>query len=494
MIFAVVIFAVAYLMIAWEKINKTLIALLGASVMLIFHVLPQEVAMHHIDFNVITLLISMMVLVSIVEQTGVFEFVAIKLAKLVGGSPIKILVMLFLITAVFSALLDNITTVLLIAPVSVLIAEELRISPLPFLLSQIFASNIGGTATLIGDPPNIMIGSAAGLTFMDFVLNVAPLVVLQLVLIAVLFYFLFGRQMRVSNEDKARIMAFDERRSIKDLGLLFKSLLVLGLVKGASKGEGLGNKFLANIRQVEAIVHVVRCFEDENVAHVSGEVDPVSDVQTINLELMLADQQFLSRQIEKATKQLKADKSVAARLELLEKIFAQLDQEKAIRDLELTDDEKAIVKSLNLLSAKPVLYVANVGEEDVVDGNDYVQKLKGLVGDDQVLLISASIENEIAQLEPEEKKEFLQDLGLSRSGLDKIVLRSYKLLNLVSFLTAGEKEVRAWTIKKGTLAPEAAGKIHSDIQRGFIRAETISFDEFKNVALWLSPRAKVCFA
>ena len=254
---------------------------------------------------------------------------------------------------------------------------------------------------------------------------------------------------------------------------------IAGLVKGASKGEGLGNKFLANIRQVEAIVHVVRCFEDENVAHVSGEVDPVSDVQTINLELMLADQQFLSRQIEKATKQLKADKSVAARLELLEKIFAQLDQEKAIRDLELTDDEKAIVKSLNLLSAKPVLYVANVGEEDVVDGNDYVQKLKGLVGDDQVLLISASIENEIAQLEPEEKKEFLQDLGLSRSGLDKIVLRSYKLLNLVSFLTAGEKEVRAWTIKKGTLAPEAAGKIHSDIQRGFIRAETISFDEFK---------------
>ncbi len=230
MIAAVSIFVVAYLMIAWEKVNKTLIALLGASLMLICHILPQDVAMHHIDFNVITLLISMMVLVSIVEQTGVFEFVAIKLAKLVGGSPIKILVMLFLITAVFSALLDNITTVLLIAPVSVLIAEELRISPLPFLLSQIFASNIGGTATLIGDPPNIMIGSAAGLTFMDFVINVAPLVLVQLLIVSVLFYFLFGGQMRVSNEDKARIMAFDERRSIKDTGLLFKSLFVLGLV------------------------------------------------------------------------------------------------------------------------------------------------------------------------------------------------------------------------------------------------------------------------
>ena len=230
MIGAVSIFVCAYLMIAWEKINKTLIALFGASLMLLLHILPQETAMSHIDFNVIVLLISMMVLVNTVERTGIFEFVAIKLAKLVGGSPIKILLMLFLITAIFSALLDNITTVLLITPVSVLIAEELRISPLPFLLSQIFASNIGGTATLIGDPPNIMIGSAAGLSFMDFIFNIAPLIVLQLILISVIFYFLFAKQMRVSNEDKARIMAFDERLSIKDTKLLFKSLWVLALV------------------------------------------------------------------------------------------------------------------------------------------------------------------------------------------------------------------------------------------------------------------------
>ncbi len=230
MIGVVVIFGFSYLMIAWEKVNKTLVALFGASLMLILHILPQEKAMHHIDFNVIVLLISMMVLVSTVERTGVFEFVAIKLAKLVGGSPAKILVMLFMITAVFSALLDNITTVLLITPVSILIAEELRISPLPFLLSQIFASNIGGTATLIGDPPNIMIGSAAGLSFMDFVYNVAPLVVLQLILIATIFYFLFAKQMKVSNEDKARIMAFDEKMSIKDSKLLYKSILVLALV------------------------------------------------------------------------------------------------------------------------------------------------------------------------------------------------------------------------------------------------------------------------
>ncbi len=254
---------------------------------------------------------------------------------------------------------------------------------------------------------------------------------------------------------------------------------IAGLVKGASKGEGLGNKFLANIREVEAIIHVVRCFDDENVAHVNGQVDPAGDVQTINLELMLSDQQLLAKQIEKARKQLKADKSIAKKLALMEKIFAQLDEEKPVNDMQLSDEEKAEIKRLNLLSSKPVLYVANVSEYDVITGNDYVNALKEVVGEDQLLLISAAIENEIAQLEAEEKREFLQDMGLSRSGLDKIVLRSYELLNLISFLTAGEKEVRAWTIKKGSLAPEAAGKIHSDIQRGFIRAETISFDDFK---------------
>ncbi len=252
---------------------------------------------------------------------------------------------------------------------------------------------------------------------------------------------------------------------------------IAGLVKGASQGEGLGNKFLANIREVAAIVHVVRCFENDKIIHVNGKVDPVDDVQTINLELMIADQQFLGRQIEKAKKQLKADKTVAKRLGLLERLYDQLDSGKSIRDIAFSDDEKDEVKHLNLLSYKPVLYVANVGEEDILNGNGYVRELEKEVGSDQVVVISAEIENEIAQLE--DKQEFLLDMGLEKSGLDKIVLCSYKLLNLISFLTAGEKEVRAWTIKNGTLAPEAAGKIHSDIQRGFIRAETISFADFQ---------------
>lgn len=228
MYIAGIIFIIAYVFIASEKINKTLVALFGASLMLIFHVLSQEAAFHHIDFNVIFLLVSMMVLVKIVEQTGIFEYIAIKLAKLVKGEPVQIMLILFFLTAVFSALLDNITTVLLIAPLSILLANELRITPIPFLIAQIFASNIGGTATLIGDPPNIMIGSAAGLTFMDFIVNIAPVIVVELVVVSVVLYFVFRNKMEVTNENKARIMAFDDQRMIKDHKLLTKSFIIMG--------------------------------------------------------------------------------------------------------------------------------------------------------------------------------------------------------------------------------------------------------------------------
>ncbi len=227
------IFILSYIFIASEKVNKTIVALLGASLMLLFHIISQNKAFEHVDMNVISLLISMMVLVKIVEETGIFEFIAIKIAKLVKGSPFKIMVFLFLLTALFSALLDNITTVLLIAPVSILLAGELRISPIPFLLSQIFASNIGGTSTLIGDPPNIMIGSAAGLSFMEFVVNLFPLILIILVFLSLTFYFLFGKKMKVSNENRARIMSFDEKKLIKNPKLLYKSAIVMiGVIIG----------------------------------------------------------------------------------------------------------------------------------------------------------------------------------------------------------------------------------------------------------------------
>lgn len=230
MYLAGIIFLISYILISSEKIHKTLVALFGASVMLVFHILSQEQAFHHIDFNVIFLLISMMILVKIVEQTGIFEYIAIKLAKLVKGEPFSILLVLFFLTAVFSAILDNITTVLLIAPLSILLARELRVSPIPFLLAQIFASNLGGTATLIGDPPNIMIGSSAGLSFLDFIVNIAPIVIIELPIIALILFLLFRKSMKVSNQDRARIMAFDDKRLIKSPKLLKKSLWILGAV------------------------------------------------------------------------------------------------------------------------------------------------------------------------------------------------------------------------------------------------------------------------
>lgn len=257
---------------------------------------------------------------------------------------------------------------------------------------------------------------------------------------------------------------------------------IAGLVKGASKGEGLGNKFLSHIREVEAIVHVVRCFEDSNVVHVDGNVNPIRDIETINLELIFSDMEMLERRLAKSQKAAKSDKALAAEVDLIKTVLDTLESGKSARTLDLSDDEKAIVKSFNLLSSKPIIYVANVSEEEVADDakdNPYVKQVREFAQteDAEVVVVSAKIEEEISQFDKEEKIEFLKDMGLDKSGLDKLIQASYKLLGLISFLTAGPMESRAWTIKDGTKAPQAGGKIHSDIERGFIRAETISFDD-----------------
>ncbi|MGO1469641.1 MAG: redox-regulated ATPase YchF [Tissierella sp.] len=256
---------------------------------------------------------------------------------------------------------------------------------------------------------------------------------------------------------------------------------IAGLVEGASTGEGLGNKFLSHIREVEAIVHVVRCFENDDIVHVNAEIDPVSDIEIINLELMLSDIEVLQKRLANAQRAVKSDKSLAPEIKLIERALESLEAETSVRNLDLSDDEKKILKSLNLISAKPVIYVANVSEDDLLDeeNNKYVKAVKDFASTEhaEVITVSAQIEQEIAELSDDEKKEFLEDLGLEHSGLDKLVKASYKLLGLMSFLTAGPMEARAWTIKTGTPAPEAAAKIHTDIQRGFIKAEVISFDD-----------------
>lgn len=255
---------------------------------------------------------------------------------------------------------------------------------------------------------------------------------------------------------------------------------IAGLVKGASKGEGLGNKFLGHIREVAAIVHVVRCFEDPNVVHVDGKIDPLSDIDTINTELILSDMEMIDRAIQRTTKNLKGDKSLQKELDLLNRIAAVLAEGKSARTLELDDEEDAFVKTLNLLSYKPIIYVANVSEDDAsADDNEYVAKVREFAATEgsEVIVVCAQLEAEIAELEDDEKAAFLEDLGIAESGLDKLVKSSYSLLNLISYLTAGEPEVRAWTITRGTKAPQAAGKIHSDFEKGFIRAETITYDQ-----------------
>lgn len=257
---------------------------------------------------------------------------------------------------------------------------------------------------------------------------------------------------------------------------------IAGLVRGASKGEGLGNKFLSHIREVDAIVHVVRCFDDGNIVHVEGSVDPARDIDTINLELVFADMEAIDKRIDKTRKQMKSgDKKYQIELELLESIKATLEKGLPARSMSFGPEQKDYVDQLFLLTWKPVLYCANISENGIstVEQNSYVAKVKAIAEaeDAEVIIICAKIEEEIAQLEDDEKQMFLEELELSESGLDKLIKASYKLLGLVSYLTAGEPEVRAWTIVKGTKAPQAAGKIHSDFERGFIRAEIVAYDD-----------------
>ncbi|MGC4020010.1 MAG: redox-regulated ATPase YchF [Muricomes sp.] len=258
---------------------------------------------------------------------------------------------------------------------------------------------------------------------------------------------------------------------------------IAGLVKGASKGEGLGNQFLANIREVDAIVHVVRCFEDSNIVHVDGNIDPLRDIETINLELIFSDLEILERRIAKTTKVARNDKTAAKELELLERIKAHLEENKMAKSfVPEDDDEKVWMADYNLLTAKPVIFAANVTEDDLSDdgaSNSGVQAVREYAKQEgcEVFVVCAQIEQEIAELDDEEKKMFLEDLGLEESGLEKLIKASYHLLGLISYLTAGEPEVRAWTIKIGTKAPQAAGKIHTDFERGFIRAEIVSYDD-----------------
>lgn len=256
---------------------------------------------------------------------------------------------------------------------------------------------------------------------------------------------------------------------------------IAGLVKGASKGEGLGNKFLSHIREVDAIAHVVRCFDDSNIVHVDGSISPLRDIETINLELIFSDIEMVDRRLENAKKKLKADKKVTSEIAVLEKIKEVLEQGKCARTVELTDEEKEEIKDLYLLTSKPVLYIANVSEEQMAnsENDEKVKEVKEFAKTEgaKVIPLCVKIEEELSSLEGEDKVEMLEALGLTESGLNKVVKTSYDLLGLMSFLTAGEPEVRAWTIKKGTKAPQAAGKIHSDIERGFIRAEVVSYQD-----------------
>ena len=256
---------------------------------------------------------------------------------------------------------------------------------------------------------------------------------------------------------------------------------IAGLVKGASKGEGLGNKFLSHIREVDAICQVVRCFEDSNVIHVDGNVNPLRDIETINLELIFADMETLTKRLDKAKKNLKADKKYQTEIDLIEKIKLNLEKGIPARALEYNEDEQEMLKDMFLLTAKPIIYIANISEEQIQNAEneemvkqviEYASKEKA-----EVIPLCVKIEEELSGLDEQDKKEMLEALGLKESGLDKLIKKSYDLLGLMSFLTAGEPEVRAWTIKKGTKAPQAAGKIHSDIERGFIRAEIVSYDD-----------------
>ncbi|MFS0559153.1 redox-regulated ATPase YchF [Terribacillus sp. 179-K 1B1 HS] len=268
----------------------------------------------------------------------------------------------------------------------------------------------------------------------------------------------------------------------KTIPTAFEFTDIAGIVKGASKGEGLGNQFLSHIRQVDAIVHVVRCFDDENITHVSGKVDPIDDIETINLELIFADLDSVNKRLQRVEKLARQkDKEAVAEQEVLSKIKDALENEQPARALEFTDEQQKIVKGLHLLTSKPVLYAANVSEEEVADtsANENLAKVREFAANEgaQVIVVCAKIESEIAELEGEEKEMFLEELGIPESGLDQLIKASYSLLGLATYFTAGEQEVRAWTFKKGIKAPQAAGIIHTDFEKGFIRAETVSYDD-----------------
>lgn len=257
---------------------------------------------------------------------------------------------------------------------------------------------------------------------------------------------------------------------------------IAGLVKGASQGEGLGNKFLSHIREVDAIIHVVRCFENDDITHVDGSIDPARDIETINLELILSDLDILSRRLDNRRKAMKGDKTLAVEVSFLERLVKEMEQGKTARACEISDEEKEYLKDVALLTIKPVIYACNMGENDFVDGidnNKFYNIVKEIAAQEgaETFPICAEMEAQIAELDADEKEMFLEDMGLEKSGLDRLIKKSYSLLGLISYLTAGKPEVRAWTIKKGTKAPQAAGKIHTDFERGFIRAEVVSFDD-----------------
>ncbi len=254
---------------------------------------------------------------------------------------------------------------------------------------------------------------------------------------------------------------------------------IAGLVKGASQGEGLGNQFLANIREVDAIIHVVRCFEDDDIIHVSGSIDPVRDIEVINLELALADLAQIERRIERVRKQAKSSKEAQAELELLEKFLPVLNEGRSARQVELDEEEELLVKPLGLLTRKPIIYATNVSEDDLATGNEWVDQVRAIAAEDkaEVVIISAQVEAELIELPEEERADFLESLGVDEGGLKTLIRATYHLLGLQTYFTTGPKETRAWTIRAGMVAPQAAGVIHTDFERGFIRAETVAYDD-----------------
>ncbi|MDD6673979.1 MAG: redox-regulated ATPase YchF [Eubacteriales bacterium] len=270
---------------------------------------------------------------------------------------------------------------------------------------------------------------------------------------------------------------------------------IAGLVKGASQGEGLGNKFLSHIREVDAIIHVVRCFENDDITHVDGNIDPARDIETINLELILSDLDILSRRLDNRKKAMKGDKKIASEVEFLERLVSEMEQGKTARSVEIDEDEAQYLKEVSLLTIKPVIYACNMAESDFSDGienNKYYNEVKKIAQNEgaETFPICAETEAQIAQLEPDEREMFLEEMGLEKSGLDRLIKKSYALLGLISYLTAGKPEVRAWTIKKGTKAPQAAGKIHTDFERGFIRAEVVAFDDLMNCGSMAAAKEK----